>query len=65
MADLGELKRRVRELEEAVRGEVADRRERPEISHADLQRLHDRLSTHEQICRAALGDLEAAVEKTT
>jgi hypothetical protein len=27
-----------------------------------LKRLHDRLTTHEQICRAATSRLEAAVE---
>ena len=59
MAGLGELKRRVKVLEEAVQGEPVDRRERPKISHTDLKRLHDRLTTHEQICMPAMSRLEA------
>lgn len=39
------------------------RRERPEVSYADLKRIHGRLTTHEKICRVALGNWEAAVEK--
>jgi hypothetical protein len=61
-AGLAELKRRVKLLEEVVRGEAVDRRERPEVSHTNLKRLHDRLTTHEQICREAMSRLEAAVE---
>jgi hypothetical protein len=62
VAGLAELKRRVSALEEVVLGEAVDRRERPAVSHATLKRLHDRLTTHEQICREAMSRLEAAVE---
>ena len=62
MVGLGELKRRVKVLEEVVRGEAVDRREWSEISHTDLKQLHNRLTTHEHICRAAMSRLEAAVE---
>jgi hypothetical protein len=62
VAGLAELKRRVSALEEVVWGEAVDRRERPAVFHADLKRLHDRLTTHEQICREAMSRLEAAVD---
>jgi hypothetical protein len=62
VAGIAELKRRVKVLEEFVRGEAVDQRERPEVSHTDLKRLHERLTNHEQIFRAAMSRLEAAVE---
>jgi hypothetical protein len=60
VAGLAELKRRVKVLEEVVRGEAFDRRERPEVSHTDLKRLHDRLITHEQI---GSGRLDASLKR--
>jgi hypothetical protein len=62
VAGLAELKRRVSALEKVVWREAVDRRERPAVSHADPKRLHDRLTTNEQICREAMSRLEAAVD---
>jgi hypothetical protein len=63
MPGLEELRRRVKVLEEVLRKEAVDQRERPEMSHTDVKttaRPSDRCRSGK--IRAVMNRLEAAVE---